>query len=417
MTTVAYIANAFPSPVEPYVLDEIAELHRRGVRVICCSAQRVSRNGLSVEERKYWQETRNISPLQPIAVARAICQFADARRKLEPIFQAAFEESTNSRKLIRVFAHTLLGVILANELRSSGVDHIHAHHGYYASWMALIASRLLGITFSLTLHGSDLLLHENLLGTKLRFCRFCVTISNYNRDYILQKFPETKPSKILVQRLGVDVGSDTLSERPQPLPESPLLLSVGRLNHVKNYEFLIRACAALRDQGHKFQCWVAGDGPERRNLEQLIYGLQLESRVRLLGHVSRAKLQELYRRAALFVLTSRSEGIPVVLMEAMAAGTMVLAPDITGIPELVQHGKNGFLYRQGSSPDFIDSVRWILDRRSVLNDIRRAAQQTISAHYNRQHNLSKFSDHFLARLGVGEDRDENPLLQQVQLSL
>ena len=418
MTTVAYIANAFPSPVEPYVLDEIGEWRRRGARVICCSAKQVSRNGLSAEERNYWQETRNISPLQPIAVACAICQFADARGKLGPIFRAASEESTDSGKLIRVFAHTLLGVMLANELRSSGVDHIHAHHGYYASWMALIASRLLGISFSLTLHGSDLLLHENLLGTKLRFCRFCVTISDYNRDYILQKFPETSASKILVQRLGVDVDPDTLGKRTQPLPDFPLLLSVGRLNHVKNYEFLIRACAALRNQGCDLQCRIAGDGPERRSLERLIDAFQLQNRVRLLGHVSRAKLQELYRRADLFVLTSRSEGIPVVLMEAMAAGTLVLAPDITGIPELVHHAKNGFLYREGSLPDFIDSVRWILDRRTALNDIRGAAVATISAHYNRQQNVASFADHFLARLGTGDDdRDENPLLQQVQLSL
>lgn len=283
--------------------------------------------------------------------------------------------------------------------------------------MALIASRLLGISFSFTLHGSDLLLHENLLGTKLRFCRFCVTVSNYNRDYILRKFPQVDPAKVLVQRLGVDPASRTSTNFGQPEQRTPILLSVGRLRQVKNHEFLIQACAALRNEGHAFQCWIVGDGPEYRNLDRMVRALQLQQHVCLLGHVSPARLSAIYPRADLVVLTSRSEGIPLVLMEAMARGRLVLAPAITGIPELIQHGNNGFLYQSGSLLDFVASVQRILDRRSSLEDVRRAAVETISMHYDRQRNVRSFADHFLARLAERNDEHENPLLQQVQLSV
>jgi colanic acid/amylovoran biosynthesis glycosyltransferase len=417
MTTVAYIANAFPSTIEPYVIDEICELRRRGARVICCSAKHVSRDGLSEMERELWKETRSIRPVSPREMMCSLYRLASDRRSLRPVLEAALQENANTRKRVRMLAHTLLGIALADKLRSCAVDHIHAHHGYYGSWMALIASRLLGIGFSFTLHGSDLLLDQNLLGPKLRFCRFFITVSNYNCDYILRKFPQTRASKIIVQRLGVDRVTAPVDISEESDSRIPVLLAVGRLKAVKNHEFLIQACAALRNEGRPVRCWIAGDGPEYRNLHYLVRALRLEEQVRLLRQVPRAALSELYRRADLVVLTSRSEGLPVVLMEAMAQGRLVLAPAITGIPELVQHGKNGFLYQPGSILDFLDSVRWVLDRRSSLADVRREAVHSISVNYDRQQNLRSFADHFLARLVQPHDQDENSLLQQVQLSV
>ena len=123
------------------------------------------------------------------------------------------------------------------------------------------------------------------------------------------------------------------------------LLAVGRLHPVKDHAFLIEACRQLQSFDVRFECMIAGEGPERRHLEVLIRKYGLEDRVTLLGHVRREQMGSLYDRADLVVLTSRSEGIPLVLMEAMARGKIVLAPAITGIPELVITGKSGFLYQ------------------------------------------------------------------------
>ena len=205
MTTIAYIANEFPSPLEPYVTDEITELRRRGAQVICCSGKRVSPNHLSLAERAFWKETRFFQPLSDDELVRAARRLASDRHNLWQLLRPLlWERGTSPARRIRALGHTLMGAALAEQLAPLEVEHIHAHHGYFASWMALAAARLLGIGFSFTLHGSDLLQRADLLSAKLRACQFCVTVSDFNRQYILRNYPSTPAEKIIVQRLGVD---------------------------------------------------------------------------------------------------------------------------------------------------------------------------------------------------------------------
>ena len=416
MTTVAYIANHFPSSIEPYVMDEIRELRKRDVRVICCSGKRVPSRDLAETDREFWNETRFFHPLSHRQLVLALRRLG-SRDFVELMMPVIRDLRSSPARRLRSFGHTLLGGALAEELDPLGVEHIHAHHGYFASWMALVAAHLLGIGFSFTLHGSDLLVHADLLAAKLRACRFCITVSNYNREYILRNYPYVPPSKVVVQRLGVDPVARINAPVAKPEPRRFCLLSVGRLHAVKNYGFLIQACAALRDQGRDFLCWIVGDGPDRPALEQRIDDLRLWDRVLLLGHVPRADLSGYYRYADLIALTSLSEGLPVVLMEAMAHEKLVLAPEITGIPELVEHGRTGFLYQPGSLTEFVSTVQWILERKASLGGVERAAAENIAVNYDRQRNLRQFANQFLERISQPEPEYASTLLQQVQLSV
>jgi glycosyltransferase involved in cell wall biosynthesis len=417
MTTVAYIANQFPSALEPYVKDEINELRRRGIRVICCSGKRVAPRDLSAADRSFWDETRYFQPLSDDELMRAARRIAADRSALwEFLKPISWECSVSPTKCLRALAHTAMGAAMAEELAPLGVEHVHAHHGYFASWMALVAARLLGIGFSFTLHGSDLLQRADLMAAKLRACQFCVTVSDFNRKYILQHYPSMPESKVIVQRLGVD----RVFPSSSPTDEAQhrfCLLAVGRLHRVKNYSFLIQACAALRDEGLDVICWIAGEGPERPALERQIGKLRLQDRVYLAGYVPPVHLFNYYRHADLVVLTSQSEGIPVVLMEAMAHEKLVLAPTITGIPELVEQGRTGFLYEPGSMPDFLSSVRWILSNKASLAEIPHAAAANVACFYNRQRNLRSFADLFLARIAKSGNDHAHPLLQQIRLSV
>jgi glycosyltransferase involved in cell wall biosynthesis len=432
MTTIAYIANEFPSPLEPYVMDEITELRRRGAHVVCCSGKRVSPHELSLAERAFWKETRFFQPLSDDQIVRAMRRLASDRHGLwELLRPLLWERGASPARRIRALGHTVMGAALAEELATLDVSHIHAHHGYFASWMALAAARLLGIGFSFTLHGSDLLQRADLLSAKLRACQFCVTVSEFNRQYILRNYPSTAPEKVVVQRLGVDrvLSWPTPTRAAKADVEAEVevdvevahrrfcLLSVGRLHRVKDYRFLIQACAALRDRGLDFLCWIVGDGPERPALESQITALGLQGRVYVIGHVPRADLPGYYRYADLVVMTSKSEGIPVVLMEAMAHEKLVLAPAITGIPELVEHQRTGFLYEPGSLPDFVSAVSWIQANQSSMAGIQRAAAASIAASYNRQRNLRTFAEQFQARISQPDGDHAHPLLQQVQLSV
>ncbi len=371
-------------------------------------------------ERAFWKETRYFQPLSDDELIRALGRLASNRHNLWQLLRPlVWERGASPARRIRALGHTVMGAALAEQLAPLEVEHIHAHHGYFASWMALTAARLLGIGFSFTLHGSDLLQRADLLSAKLRACQFCVTVSDYNRQYILRNYPATPSEKIVVQRLGVD--------RVRPWPASAptaeadqqrfCLLSVGRLHRVKDYHFLIQACAELRNQGLDFLCWIVGEGPERPALEREIVARGLEGPVRLIGHVPRTALRSYYRYADLVVMTSKSEGIPVVLMEAMAHEKLVLAPAITGIPELVEHQRTGFLYQPASLPDFVSAVTWIHDHRASLSGIQRAAAASIAASYNRQRNLRAFAEQFLARISQSDGDHAHPVLQQVRLSV
>ena len=186
---------------------------------------------------------------------------------------------------------------------------------------------------------------------------------------------------------------------------------------MKDYRFLIEACAALRDQGLDFLCWIVGEGPERPTLERQIMASGLQGRIYLIGQVPRTELPGYYRYADLVVMTSKSEGIPVVLMEAMAHEKLVLAPAITGIPELVEHQSTGFLYQPGSLPDFVSAVSWIHTHKASLAGIQHAAAASIAASYNRQRNLRTFAEQFLARISQPEVDHAHPVLQQIRLSV
>lgn len=422
MPTIAYLANLFPSAVEPYVLDEICELRRRGVTVVPSSARKV-KPGLDKTPEPFADDTLYIQPLQIRVLLHAVWLCVEKLPALGGFFgHALFHGVESPGRRFRALLHTVLGVYYAALLQSRHVDHIHVHHGYFGSWIAMVAARVLDVSFSMTLHGSDLLLDAAFLDLKLRQCSFCVTVSEFNRRHILLHHPDLAAEKILVRRLGVEV---PVSKRISATGHRSVfsILTVGRLHPVKDHSFLLEACWLLKCRGLRFVCRIAGEGPERQSLEGMIRDFDLHADVRLLGQLSRDQLEAEYDQADLVVLTSRSEGIPVVLMEAIARGRPVLAPAITGIPELVVNGETGFLYRAGSLDDFMARVTFVMNSQSALGSLLETAQEHVFKYFNRQTNLARVCDLFTPYLNARTVRVsgtpseiaaatyENPVLQ------
>jgi glycosyltransferase involved in cell wall biosynthesis len=412
MTTVAYLANQFPSAVEPYVGEEIKELRRRGVRVIAGSVR--SPDASVGTEQISEGEFLCLAPLRAITLMQSLWWMARSWRRVAPFLKRALVDGREpySRRF-KALLHTWLGAYYAVRLRGREVDQIHVHHGYFGSWVGMVAASLLQVGFSFTLHGSDLLIHHAFLEEKLARCRFCITISDYNRSYILKRFPKVEASRVVVSRLGAKVRASSTRPMRRLGGESQFsLLAVGRLHAVKNHPFLIEACWQLREAGLEFECAIAGAGPEQLNLERLIEREGLQDRVRLLGQRSPRQIEVLYRGADLFVVTSLSEGIPLVLMEAMACETIVLAPAITGIPELVIPGKTGFLYKPGDMRDFVRRISFLRTimisskhpSTNRLHWIRHAGRAQVRHNFDGTRNLAGFGDRFLRLL---EDRGES----------
>lgn len=431
MLTVAYLANQFPSAVEPYVGEEIEELRRRGIRVIACSVRKPLKTENQAPNSKTLPDVILQRSRRVILILALWLCVRRWKRIMPLVARIAFRGSEGLGERFRALSHTALGACLAVRLEKLHVDHIHVHHGYFGSWIAMAAARLLGVEFSMTLHGSDLLLHGTYLDLKLENCSFCLTVSEYNRNFILQRYPTIHVEKISVARLGVEAPEQpaNVAAKPKINKDVFTFLAVGRLHAVKDHAFLIRACAQLRQV--PFECLIVGDGPEWRNLESLIRECDLSDRVTLVGDVAHENLDGWYDRADLVVLTSRSEGIPLVLMEAMARRKIVLAPAITGIPELVIAGKTGFLYEAGSLDNFLVQLLFIrslmqapedprlrpymVSAGAQLDRIRRAAELQVRQHFDRAKNLASFGDLFLQRISSQRESSshENFILQQI----
>jgi len=227
MPIIAYLANQFPSPVEPYVFEEIRELRRRGIDVMPCSARRPHDAGphdagpdeAGFEEaaqehplNSLASETLYLQPLRLGLLIRAAGLCVWRFGSLVDLFVRVLGQGKERPALrARALLHTLLGACYALRLKGRGVEHIHVHHGYFSSWIAMVAARLLGIPFSMTLHGSDLLLHGVYLDLKLKNCAFCVTVSEFNRRFALGNYPKIEPGKIVVQRIGVNPPDNVIS--------------------------------------------------------------------------------------------------------------------------------------------------------------------------------------------------------------
>ena len=414
--TIAYLANSFPEASEAYVWDEICELRRQGQHVLPCSVRRPARAVNADAAHK----TLYLFPLRAALCLRATFDFVRYLPGLKEFIARAIAGPEPLRKRLRTLAHTWLGIYFAASVRGRSVTHIHVHHGYFAAWVGMAAAKVLGATFSLTLHGSDLLVRADYLDVKLRNCEFCVTISDFNRRHIMAKYPQVRSSKILVHRIGINLSK--WKPRPFVGGESiPLILSVGRLHPVKNYLFLIQACWALKKRGVSFGCAIAGEGEERSKLEAAIRALGLQNEVSLLGHVSREDLPNLYAQARVVVLTSVSEGIPVSLMEAMAMEKLVLAPRITGIPELVEDGKTGFLYGPNSLDNFAETLTFVLRCAAPREQISKAARDKVETEFNSAINLPMFAAGFIEHIGAPSalaaastsPTNENSVLQQI----
>ncbi len=246
---------------------------------------------------------------------------------------------------------------LAAYVLRSGAAHMHAHFGGAASRMAMAASALTGVPFSFTMHGYDIHFHPpEDLALQCQRAACVVTVSEANRAFLAGDHGLPK-EKLRVVRNGIRVGD--FATRPELRAPGPTrLLTVARLHPVKGLDVMLRALGAAEDM--PWQWTVVGDGDQRETLAAQAQQLGLAHRVRFVGGMAHHELPALYREADAFVLPSRSEGLPVVLMEAMAAGLPVVATRVGGIPEIVEEGAAGFLVPADDESALADALRRLL---------------------------------------------------------
>ena len=260
-------------------------------------------------------------------------------------------------QIVKNLKHLVGAAVLAKHLRINNVKHVHVHFAFGAASVAIFLDALAGIPYSLTIHGSDVLLPRPLVEEKLRRAKFIISNCRFHIKNLHRRFSSLTKQRFHVVRLGVDLHSGPWSRvRPPENDPSLRILNVARLEAVKAQHVLIAACAKLREEGISFKCRIVGDGPRRKRLDQLIDDFELRGFVELMGSRYEADVIGFYDWSHVVTLSSSSEGTPVTIIEAMAKARPVVAPNITALPEMVIDGQTGFLFEPGSAEDLADKL-------------------------------------------------------------
>ena len=362
---VAYVLKMFPRFSETFILSELLELERQGVRVHVFSLKRPNDGLVHADVARvrapvtYLPEWR-LRSLPSFAAAHFELLRRDGRRYVGCLRTVVRQRN---RAALKHFAQA--GVV-ARALDRAGVEHVHAHFASTATSVALHVHRLTGVPYSFTAHAKDIYretVRPQDLARKLRAARFAVTVSDYNRRHLA---PLAGSDRLMRIYNGLDLAQFTRNgERPD---DPPLVLAVGRLIEKKGFDDLVRACALLRDDGIPFRCFIVGKGELKAELETLAHELGVDGDVELAGAIPREALVKLYPRASVFAAPcvvgadGNRDGLPTVLIEAMALRVPVVATPVTGIPELVEHERTGLLVAEHDPRARADALGRLLGR-------------------------------------------------------
>lgn len=409
---IAYTMSAFPMVTETFILFEIIELERTGVRVEIFplrpkGAANPHPEALPLARRTHYARLASAETLA--------AQVHWLRRRpgayLGAWARAIRENLRSPQFLARAAVAVPLGARFAREMEAAGVQHLHAHWATHPALAAWTVNRLTGIPYSITAHAHDIYVDRSMLAEKLRRARFVVTISEFNRRLFGTWYGSWATEKTSVIRCGVDLTAFTPRQAPARGRGTPFTVScIAGLREKKGQVHLIEAVAALRADGLDVRCVLVGDGETRPAIERRIAELGVGDHVELLGHCSRERVSEVLRGSDAMALPSITtedgdmEGIPVALMEALASEVPVVASSLSGIPELVEDGVTGFLVPERDSRALAAALRRIHDDPDGAARLAAAGRVRVLEAYDLQRNTAALRELIAASARAGRTR-------------
>jgi glycosyltransferase involved in cell wall biosynthesis len=380
---IAYLTGEYPAISHTFILREIAALRDHGLDVVTCAVRRPGPQHLrgAVEAQEADRTFYIIeSARRPGHVARALIDAVSRPGRLLAAMGLAWRTCPPGlRASVWQAFYVVEAMLLARHLRAVGATHLHNHFAQASCSVAMLTSALAGLPFSFTLHGpADFLEPRSWhLGEKIARARFVACISHYCRSQGMIFADPAHWSRMPIVHCGVTSARYRVAARDP----GKTLLFVGRLAAVKGVAVLLTALTDVRRAHPDVRLVLVGDGPERPRIERLVDDLGLRDIVRLTGFRTQDEVAAELAAADLFVLPSFSEGVPVVLMEAMASGLPVIATQVAGVPELVDPGTAGLVVPPGDPVALTRAICALLDdpgRRVVMGA---AGQRAVAAEF------------------------------------
>jgi len=403
MRAIGYLCSEFPALSHTFISREIAILEREGFRIVAASIN--SSAGLEkmgADDRARAASTYYVkrTPVR-IMAARFISYGLRFPRFLSVLaFSLAVAYRAGPRDLRKALGYFFQAILLHAWARENGLTHIHVHFANPAATVALIATRFGNLGFSMSVHGPDEFydVERNNLREKVRDAAFVRCIGYFCRSQLMKLTPSDQWWKCRIVRCGLF--KDEFEPRPARAGKARNILCVGRVCPSKGQAILVEVARILRDKDLDFRMVLLGGGEDLAAIRALIDDRGLGGVVEAVGPVGHARVREELARADVFVLPSFAEGIPVALMEAMAAGIPVVSTQIAGIPELIEHGKEGFLTQASNSGQLAavleDFIRGRVDTRSLTEN----AAAKVRSEYDVERNTKELGALFESLGGI-----------------
>lgn len=383
---VAYLTSQYPAPSHTFIRREVDALRAEGVPVETFSVRPPAPEEIFGErEQRAVDETFYVLPPKPAAVLSSIA--GRLARRPRAFVRTAREALRHRPPGVRGAAYAAVyfaeAMHLARELEARGVEHLHNHFANPAAIVGHLASSYLDLDWSFTIHGISEFDYPAglLLGDKIRHASFVACVSDFGRAQAFRTVEPAHHDKLGIVRCGVDLAAMP-ARRPRPAGAPFRFVCVARLSPEKAHLGLLAAFAEVLERGIDAELVLVGEGPERGAIEARVAALPAPARVRLVGHArERAALEHIAEADAL-VVSSLMEGLPVVLMEAMAIGVPVVAPLVGGIPELVENDVTGLGFTVSNWPALARQMARLATDRALGDRLAAEGRRRIEAEFD-----------------------------------
>lgn len=410
---IAYLTGEYPRATDTFIQREVAGLRQNGIEVLTCSIRQTGVEHLVGDEQK----TEAANTFYVLNVAKSPlhllrCHIRALRRAPGRYFRALKlalkTRPAGAKNLLYQLFYFAEAAVLADHLLQNNITHLHNHIAKASCTVAMITSEMSGIPYSFTLHGPDIFFepHHWRLDEKIARATFVACISHFCRSQAMAFSAPTHWGKLHIVHCGVD--PSRYDDVPDTNKTGNNLLFVGRLAAVKGLPVLFEALSELQKDHPDIRLTLIGDGPDRAALETL--ARPLGEMVKFVGYKSQTEVAQTLRTTDALVLPSFAEGLPVVLMEAMAARLPVITTRIAGVPELVEDGTSGVLVPAGDVEALTAGIARVLTDAELRKSMGKKGQEKVLQEFDIAGETSWLAQIFTAyqngqRIGLRPERE------------
>jgi glycosyltransferase involved in cell wall biosynthesis len=394
----AYLTSQYPATSHTFISREVAALRKLGLAVDTFSIRPPAASEMQDEAlRREASTTFTVlgRPLTDLLLAQFAALLTWPVGYFRTLARALSHRPPGLRGFARSFIYSAEAAVLARELKRRKITRLHNHFANAGAIVGYLAAGLPRLPWSFTMHGISEFDYPAglLLAEKIKAADFVVCVSSFGRAQAMRLVPPEQWNKLHVIRCGLPM--DALPDH-SPAP-SGRIISVGRLSPEKGQAGLLEAFAAVSQSFPELQLILVGDGPEGERLQALAKRLHIADRVRFAGRCSERDTLIQIAQADILILSSFMEGLPIVLMEAMAVGTAVIASRVAGIPELVEDGKTGLLFTPSNWDELADCIRRLVGDDQLRSRLTKRGRAAVAAEFDIEQSAIKLRDLFVAR--------------------